>query len=237
MTASDDARKALEGVTPGPWQAESGHEQQNGQLYWQVTDGRDAIVQNQYCWCQGDHAANARFIAWCREGVPALLADLAAKDAAIAALAPMLRDMISRGKACDIIRALPAVEVGVKPLEWENVPTGYGPETYEACAATGFYQVFTDEDSCGAVFVEFATNRKQFGTTEARDIARVYGFMEAKAAAQADYAARIRSALTIAPAPDAGKVQALVEALEKINVGEGWAAKIARAALAAMKEG
>jgi len=94
MTASDDARKALEGVTPGPWQAESGHEQQNGQLYWQVTDGRDAIVQNQYCWCQGDHAANARFIAWCREGVPALLADLAAKDAAIARLRGLI-DLIA----------------------------------------------------------------------------------------------------------------------------------------------
>ena len=79
MTASDDARKALEGVTMGPWQAESGHEQQNGQLYWQVTDGRDAIVQNQYCWCQGSQEANARFIAWAREGVPALLAELAAQ--------------------------------------------------------------------------------------------------------------------------------------------------------------
>lgn len=76
--STEAVMRLLDGVTPGPWQAESGHEQQNGQLYWQVTDGRDAIVQNQYCWCQGDHAANARFIAWCREGVPALLADLAA---------------------------------------------------------------------------------------------------------------------------------------------------------------
>lgn len=49
--------------TPGPWYAESGHEQQNGQLYWQVTDGNDAIMQNQFCWCHGSQEANARIIA------------------------------------------------------------------------------------------------------------------------------------------------------------------------------
>ena len=49
--------------TPGPWYAESGHEQRNGQLYWQVTDGNDAIMQNQFCWCQGSQEANARIIA------------------------------------------------------------------------------------------------------------------------------------------------------------------------------
>lgn len=37
------------------------------------------------------------------------MTDLIDRDAAIAALAPMLRDMISRGKAADLIRALPAV--------------------------------------------------------------------------------------------------------------------------------
>ena len=71
------------------------------------------------------------------------------------------------------IRAIPIapqpVAVTVNPLVWVNVPTGYGPETYEAYSATGFYQVFTDEDSCcGAVLVEFATNQQQFGTTAAR---------------------------------------------------------------------
>ena len=74
---SRDAVDALlQGVTEGPWEAESGHEQQNGQLYWQVTDGAHAIMQNQFCWCQGDHAANARFIAAARELVPALRAAL-----------------------------------------------------------------------------------------------------------------------------------------------------------------
>ena len=83
-TSREAVERLLENVTPGPWDAESGHEQQNGQLYWQVTDGRDAIMQNQFCWCQGDQAANARFIAASRELVPALLAE---RDAALAEVA------------------------------------------------------------------------------------------------------------------------------------------------------
>ena len=105
--------------------------------------------------------------------------------------------------------------VTVKPMVWVNVPTGYGQETYEAYSATGFYQVFTDEDSyCGAVMAEFATNQQQFGTTAARSVARVNGFIDAKAAAQADYEARILSALTIHPADPLSdpRVGALVEA-------------------------
>ena len=81
---SEAIKDLLTNVTPGPWEAESGHEQQNGQLYWQVTDGRDAIMQNQFCWCQGDQAANARFIAAARDLVPALLAE---RDAALAEVA------------------------------------------------------------------------------------------------------------------------------------------------------
>lgn len=74
-TSTEAVTKLLDGVTPGPWSAESGHVQQNGQLYWQVTDKNHAIMQNQFCWCQGDHAANARFIAAARDLVPALLAE------------------------------------------------------------------------------------------------------------------------------------------------------------------
>lgn len=73
----------LQGVTEGPWLAESGHVQSNGQLYWQVTDGYHAVVQNQFCWCQGDHAANARFIAAARGLVPALRAALDEAEAAL----------------------------------------------------------------------------------------------------------------------------------------------------------
>ena len=63
-----------EAGTKGPWFAESGHVQQNGQLYWQVTDGSDAIVQNQFCWCRGNHDANARRIARVPDMEDALIA-------------------------------------------------------------------------------------------------------------------------------------------------------------------
>lgn len=77
-------------ATKGPWFAESGHEQGNGQLYWQVTDATDAIMQNQFCWCQGDHAANAAFIAASRELVPQLLTALEAERAKVKRLVDAL---------------------------------------------------------------------------------------------------------------------------------------------------
>lgn len=89
-----------EAGTPGPWYAESGHVQQNGQLYWQVTDGSDAIMQNQFCWCQGSQDANARRIARVpdlEDAVIALQAEVARlstppDDAEVADLAERLRD-------------------------------------------------------------------------------------------------------------------------------------------------
>ena len=60
---AEDLKKLLAEATPGPWEAESGHVQQNGTLYWQVTDGADAIMQNQFCWTRGDAAANAALVA------------------------------------------------------------------------------------------------------------------------------------------------------------------------------
>ena len=60
---TDELRKLLDEVTPGEWVAEPGHEQQNGQRYWQVQNEYDAIMQNQFCWAQGNHESNARLIA------------------------------------------------------------------------------------------------------------------------------------------------------------------------------
>jgi hypothetical protein len=143
------------------------------------------------------------------------------------------------------LAAVPA-QVRVKPLVWENVQTVYGPETYQAYGATGFYQVFTDEDSsAGAVLAEFATNEGQFGTIHARSVARVGGFIEAQAAAQADYEARILAVLEPQPDPRDAVIARLVEALRNIaegNLGDAaWQANyarikdVARAALAAAK--
>lgn len=85
MTASDEAKKALEGVTPGPWFTSP-----DG---WRVTDkivsfdedgARHGETPNICIFAESE--ANARFIAWAREGVPALLAEIASKDAEIARL-------------------------------------------------------------------------------------------------------------------------------------------------------
>lgn len=62
MTAAE-LEKLLADVTPGPWEAWPGHEQKNGQRYWQIQNEYDAIMQNQFCWAQGSHDANARLIA------------------------------------------------------------------------------------------------------------------------------------------------------------------------------
>ena len=127
----------------------------------------------------------------------------------------------------NILRIEPAPNAGavkVKPLVWEIVPTGYGPETYQASAATGFYQVFTDEDSSsGAVFAEFATDERQFGMIYARSISRVNGFIEAKAAAQADYATRILAAIDPTPDPRDAVIARLVEAVGALGaMPEGY---------------
>ena len=75
MTASDEAKKALEGVTPGPWSEKLGGDENQV-----VIDGSGLPVAYYVA------SANRRFIAWAREGVPALLAEIAAKDAEIARL-------------------------------------------------------------------------------------------------------------------------------------------------------
>lgn len=62
MTAAE-LEKLLAEVTPGEWEASPGHEQRNGQRYWQIQNEYDAIMQNQFCWAQGSHESNARLIA------------------------------------------------------------------------------------------------------------------------------------------------------------------------------
>lgn len=83
---AEDLKKLLAEATPGPWEAESGHVQQNGTLYWQVTDGADAIMQNQFCWTRGDAAANAALVA--------LAPDLAARVIELEAENARLREAL-----------------------------------------------------------------------------------------------------------------------------------------------
>lgn len=100
------------------------------------------------------------------------------------------------------IDAIPAAQVTVKPLEWFEVEKyryggKYTSEGYTIRYIEGFF------------ILDFAGNGKtvwRFPTIEA-----------AKAAAQADYDARIRSALTVTT-HDHAKVQALVDAAEQMLI-------------------
>lgn len=92
MSVIDEAKKALEGVTSGPW---SLFNFRRGRIL-SVCIGAYANGQRPCIIDSGgfdstdlkakENVANARFIAWSREGVPALLAEIAAKDAEIARL-------------------------------------------------------------------------------------------------------------------------------------------------------
>jgi len=77
-----EAGKVLEGVTPGPWRVgpvdDCRVEDANGNEVAQI----DGDYNQPETWPLME--ANARFIAWCREGVPALLAQNAALRAKVA---------------------------------------------------------------------------------------------------------------------------------------------------------
>lgn len=83
MTASDEAKKALEGVSPGPWEC-------NGEpwnlIVWNGSWNRVCFMAHSNGLDDDRDVANARFVAWAREGVPALLAEIASKDAEITRL-------------------------------------------------------------------------------------------------------------------------------------------------------
>lgn len=170
-------------------------------------------------------------------------------------------DLIRRGDALasiygdqdgwtkEAIVAIPAVTpqpvaAKVKPLEWKSPACradrvscySYGCNSYG-------YDVFPD----GAWFKLMGPDGRIGGALP--------NIKAAQAAAQADYEARIRSALTTAPAHDVAKVEALVEAAEALGaMPEGYCfcstnrigddskmhepeCRDLRAALAAMKEG
>lgn len=145
------------------------------------------------------------------------------------------------GQAVRAITNVPAVQVAVKPLVWVVTKT-YGGEVWDASAAGGVYRIIKRHQD-GQFWLTHPTCEVIRPTLDA-----------AKTAAQADYDARIRSALTVTPTPDAAKVAALVEAAEARGaMPEGYCfcstnrigddskmhepeCRDLRAALAAMKE-
>lgn len=108
------------------------------------------------------------------------------------------------------IHALPAVEVGVKPLEWvaTRALRKYlveGEEIIEFTTRGPFLYTLTKNYRIGRSWSAYRGRNSPIaeGTCVTLEAA--------KAAAQADCAARIRSALTVTPAPDAGKVASLYD--------------------------
>lgn len=122
------------------------------------------------------------------------------------------------------IRALPAYEVAVKPLEWDRHPDAehdpWRNEHYGGgqnnLAGQNEYAVYPHPCAVGYFVLDVMGNRcdEDFPSIAA-----------AKAAAQADYAARIRSALTATPVQDCRE-----------HSGDTDCSVTAYAALARMKE-
>lgn len=128
------------------------------------------------------------------------------------------------GHAAEVIRAVPAVQVAVKPLEWETFST----ECERAFTVAGRYEVFWGFRS-GQVCLDMRGRTTWHCGIEA-----------AKAAAQADYEARIRSTLTAQPSPDVAALVALmpevIASLDATNCNISLVRDL-RAALARVKGG
>ena len=185
MTAHDTSTKTvtalLEGVTPGPWRA----------TFDEATkilarDGSVAMLM--YVNTKGRRDANqvgasARFIAAARELVPALSAE---RDRLAAQVVQLQRDL----------DAAISWAVKVKPLEWGPSPDPLCHDHWEASALVGAHHMAPDEDSAsGAWLLQLVIRRKDFCTKYGGDITSHGSPEDAKAAAQADYEARILSAL------------------------------------------
>ena len=128
--------------------------------------------------------------------------DLIRRGDAVLAVTAADKECLGANGARDFIRAVPAVQVGVKPMEWLEIRHG---QYFEARVIGILYSVRLGTDGISRWQAGHMGTWRDAPTIEA-----------AKAAAQADYAAHIRSTLTVTPAPDAGKVQALVEALDRL---------------------
>lgn len=115
MAASDEAKKALEGVTPG--RAVQFHpsycKEAEGMPFGEWDTSHDLSViradGSRYKIAHFRHADDAMFDQWCRNNVPALLAENAAKDAEIARLREALAHTADQALA-------------------HEIPAGYGPE-------------------------------------------------------------------------------------------------------------
>lgn len=129
--------------------------------------------------------------------------DMIRRGDAILAVTAADKECLGANGAREFIRALPAVQVVVKPLEWVEIRSG---QYFEARVIGILYSVRLGSDGVVRWQAGHMGTWHEAPTIEA-----------AKAAAQADYEARIRSAMTNQPSPD---VAALTEAeIAQIEAG------------------
>lgn len=99
------ATAALKCVTVGPWRADG---EPWNQIVWSGADNRVCFMAHSNGLDDARDVATARFIAWCREGVPALIATVTAQAAGIEALmngagaaSQVALDYIARAEAAE----------------------------------------------------------------------------------------------------------------------------------------
>lgn len=153
--------------------------------------------------------------------------EAALMDAVWAALKSDATDLAKQQRILQAFRALPAVQVAVKPLVWENFGNEYWAKsligTYYVRERNRIWKTTIDTKSGETVVYEYGT-----------DAITPDDFLAAKASAQADYETRIRAALTVQPTDPMTdpRAVALVEALRFIAEARGtWQANCADAAL------
>lgn len=109
------------------------------------------------------------------------------------------------GIGVEYVRAdsIPAAQVTIKPLEWDQLEGLPDYDIWEVLTIIGRYKVQKASWNDYALLVRPNGTMDQFPTIES-----------AKAAAQADYAARIRSALTATPAQDVAEIAARIKRIK-----------------------
>jgi hypothetical protein len=132
---STDAAKALEGVTPGPWQADSAFCQGDHAVRIAMPDWagvpQATVAECDHNWLDADCGerriswkeaeANARFIAWCREGVPALVAELTAQTARAEAADAQVADLTVKLGAMTNRKGFPILGQRGVYVDWQLV--------------------------------------------------------------------------------------------------------------------
>ena len=107
-----EARKMLDGVTPGPWAPDGEDQGSAWGMAWSVSRAENILD----CVADAvDAEETARFIAWTREGVPALLDTIEALQAEVARMREALTCIADR---CDEFHVMSISSIGRDPAKY-----------------------------------------------------------------------------------------------------------------------